>query len=150
LLDGLLPLREPADLVHHNLLHDSDWREDWWVRWFAAAGISGGALRRALSFNHSNLMLQAAIDGLGVALSQQALAGDDLAAGRLVRPFDIELASEHAYYVVAPEAAADRPKIKAFREWLMAEAERTREAAPRRSQDQRPSRRKRATGAAVR
>jgi LysR family glycine cleavage system transcriptional activator len=131
LLKGPVPLRKPADLVHHNLLHDSDWREDWWVRWFAAAGIDSGGLRRALSFNHSNLMLQAAIDGLGVALSQEALAGDDLAAGRLVKPFDIELASEHAYYVVAPEATAERPKVKAFRDWLLAEAQRARESLSR-------------------
>ena len=46
----------------------------------------------------------------------------DLAAGRLVRPFDISLPAQFAYYVVCPEAAAGRPKIVAFREWLMAEA----------------------------
>jgi LysR family glycine cleavage system transcriptional activator len=124
LLEGPTPLREPADLVHHSLLHDSDWREDWWVRWFAAAGIDAGALRRSLSFNASNLLLQAAMDGLGVALSQHALAGDDLAAGRLVKPFDIELSSDYGYYVLTREAAADRPKIRAFREWLFAEVQR--------------------------
>ncbi len=146
LLDGPIPLREPADLVNHSLLHDSDWREDWWVRWFAAAGIDAGALRRALTFNVSDLMLQAAIDGLGVALSLEALAGDDLAAGRLVKPFDIELASEHAFYIVAPEATADRPKIRAFHDWLLAEARRTREGLPKAAEVLPGARRRKAAG----
>lgn len=124
LLEGPVPLRSPADLAGHNLLHDSEWREDYWMRWLSAAGADGLNPRRALSFNYSNLMLQAAIDGLGVALSHDALAGDDLAAGRLVKPFDISLPSEFAYYIVAPEATADRPKIVAFRNWLLEEVAR--------------------------
>jgi LysR family transcriptional regulator, glycine cleavage system transcriptional activator len=122
LLDGPLPLRTPADLRHHALLNDFDWQIDLWQLWFDAAGIPGQVPNHALSFNYSNLMLQAAIDGLGVALSQNVLAGDDLAAGRLVKPFDISLPSEFAYYVVTPEVTAEQPKIKAFRDWLFAEA----------------------------
>lgn len=124
LLDGPAPLREPADIAGHNLLYDSEWHEDYWMRWLAVAGVEGLNPRRALSFNYSNLMLQAAIDGLGLALSHDALAGDDLAAGRLVKPFDICLPSEFAFYVVAPQATADRPKIAAFREWLLSETAR--------------------------
>lgn len=129
LLTGAPPLREPADLLQHVLLNDSDWRQDWWVRWLAAAGIESKIPRRALSFNYSNLMLQAAIDGLGVALTQEALAGDDLAAGRLVRPFALSLSSDYGYYVVAPDETADRPKVAAFRNWLLSEA-RTSSARP--------------------
>jgi LysR family glycine cleavage system transcriptional activator len=66
-------------------------------------------------------MIQAAIDGLGVALSQEALLHDDLTSGRLVKPFDIDMPGDYAYYVVAPEATADRPKVRAFREWVLAE-----------------------------
>ncbi|MEX1205672.1 MAG: transcriptional regulator GcvA [Dongiaceae bacterium] len=122
LLEGPVPLREPADLARHDLLHDFDWLADMWALWLRAAGVESVNPRRALSFNSSNLMLQAAIDGLGVALSQGVLAGDDLAAGRLVKPFDVSLPTEFAYYVVAPEATADRPKVAAFRDWLIAEA----------------------------
>jgi LysR family glycine cleavage system transcriptional activator len=132
LLEGPNAIREPADIARHTLLSDLDWRIDVWQIWFEAAGLGVGGVeaRRALSFNYSNLMIQAAVDGLGVALSQHALAGDDLAAGRLVRPFDISLPTEYAYYVVMPEVSAERPKIAAFREWLKDEAKAGKEAMP--------------------
>jgi LysR family glycine cleavage system transcriptional activator len=122
LLEGASPLRSISDLRHHTLLTEYDWRLDFWQLWLDAAGVEGVVPQHSLSFNYSNLMLQAAIDGLGVCLSQYALAGDDLAAGRLVRPFDIALPTDYAYYVVSPALTADRPKIIAFRDWLTDEA----------------------------
>jgi LysR family glycine cleavage system transcriptional activator len=122
LVEGPLPLKVPADLAHHTLISDYDWRVDFWQLWLEAAGMSDFVVRHSLSFNYSNLMLQAAIDGLGVALSQNALAGDDLAAGRLVRLFDYALPTDYGYYVVVPEGTAQRPKIAAFRDWLLEEA----------------------------
>lgn len=124
LLKGPIPLREPADLIHHNLLYDYDWRENVWLRWLTDAGVKVQSLRHSLSFNHSNLMLQAAADGLGVALTGGPLAGDDLAAGKLVRPFETVLRRETGFFLVAPEATVDRPKVKAFRDWILAEIER--------------------------
>jgi LysR family glycine cleavage system transcriptional activator len=121
LLSGPVPLKSPADLPQHMLMHDSDWPESMWPRWLAIAGVEAVPLKPALSFNYSNLLIQAAIDGLGVALTQEALVRDDLASGRLVKPFDIDMPSEYAYYIVTPEAAAERAKVKAFREWLVAE-----------------------------
>jgi len=53
------------------------------------------------------------------------VATEDLAAGRLVQPFDLELPSECAYYFVAPEASAEQPKIQAFRDWLLQEVDAT-------------------------
>jgi LysR family glycine cleavage system transcriptional activator len=122
LLRGPIPLASISDLRHHSLLNDFDWRVDFWQLWLDAAGITDVVPQHALSFNYSNLMLQAAIDGLGVALSQESLAGDDLAAGRLVKPFDITLPTDYAYYVVSPALTAERPKIAAFRNWLLEEA----------------------------
>ena len=122
LVEGPVPLNVPADLAHHTLISDYDWRVDFWQLWLEAAGMSDFVVRHSLSFNYSNLMLQAAIDGLGVALSQNALAGDDLAAGRLVRLFDYALPTDYGYYVVVPEGTAQRPKIAAFRDWLLEEA----------------------------
>jgi LysR family transcriptional regulator, glycine cleavage system transcriptional activator len=123
LLEGPLPLKNVADLRHHTLLTDYDWRIDFWQLWFDAAGVTDVVPQHALSFNYSNLMLQAAIDGLGVGLSQNALAGDDLAAGRLVKLFDVTLPTDYAYYVVTPELTSERAKIVAFRNWLLDEAQ---------------------------
>jgi LysR family glycine cleavage system transcriptional activator len=122
LLEGPIPLAEPADLSQHTLLQDYDWRVDLWDRWLALAGVTGLVGRRALSFNSSNLMIQAAIDGLGVALSQSVLCGDDLAAGRLIRPFRLSVASDAGYHIVVPRNAAALPKVVAFRSWLLDEA----------------------------
>jgi LysR family glycine cleavage system transcriptional activator len=118
LLEGPRPLRQPDDLGSHTLLHVPGFLEDWQV-WLTAANVDGIDPSRGLRFDLIVNALQAAIDGLGVALGRTALVKGDLAAGRLVAPFDISLPIEAAYYVVAPEQTADQPKIKAFREWLI-------------------------------
>ena len=61
-------------------------------------------------------------NGEGVALGRSVLVADELASGRLIKPFDVNLPVEFAHYVVSPQATKDRPKIKAFREWLLQEA----------------------------
>ena len=77
------------------------------------------------------MVVQAAAEGQGVALARRsALAAGDLAAGRLVKPFEVSLPHELTYYLVCPEATAERPKIAAFRAWLLAEAARPRAAGP--------------------
>ena len=121
LMDGPHPLRRPADLTHHMLLHD-DLPANW-AMWLKVAGATHVDPTRGPAFTDSGMVLQAAIDGMGVALGRSALAGDDLAAGRLIRPFDITLPADNAYYLVYPEHTANRPKIKAFRDWILAEAE---------------------------
>jgi LysR family glycine cleavage system transcriptional activator len=93
-----------------------------WRMWLAAAGVEGVDTDRGMRFSQFDLAIQAAIDGAGVVLGFRSLVADDLAAGRLVIPFDLSLPLSFAYYVVAPEATADRPKVVAFRDWLLAEA----------------------------
>ena len=120
LLHGPRPLREPADLRHHTLLHD-DMRIDWRM-WLMAAGLEGMDgidVTRGPGYNSSALVIQAAIGGQGVALGRSPLVRADLEAGRLVKPFDLTLPSEYAFYLVYPEALAGLPKIKAFTEWLL-------------------------------
>ena len=119
LLEGEHPLRQPSDILHHTLLHD-DSRTDW-TMWFLAAGIEGGDPTRGPAFTDSSLVLQAAVDGQGVALGRSALAAADLDAGRLVKPFDISLEAEFAYYLVCPLATSEHPKIASFRAWLLTE-----------------------------
>jgi LysR family glycine cleavage system transcriptional activator len=115
------PLRTPDDLRHHTLLHD-DMRIDWRM-WLMAAGIEGIDATRGPGYTNSALVIQAAIGGQGVALGRSPLVNADLAAGRLVKPFELALPSEYAFYLVYPEASAAQPKIVAFQEWLSAAAE---------------------------
>jgi LysR family glycine cleavage system transcriptional activator len=119
LLVGPHPLTEPADLRHHTLLHD-EMREDWRM-WLLAAGVQGVDPTRGPGFSQSSTVIQAAIQGLGVALGRSVLVADDLAAGRLVRPFEFSLPTRYGYYVVCAPTAADRPKVAAFRDWLLGE-----------------------------
>ena len=114
------PLNSPGDLRHYRLLHD-DHHQDWRT-WLAAAGATGVDHTKGEFYHHSNLVIQAAIGGQGVALGRSVLVAEALERGLLVRPFDISLPSNLAHYVVAPERTAERPKVKAFRDWLLAEA----------------------------
>lgn len=126
LLEGKHPLRQPKDLRYHTLIHDTTAYQGrpGWRAWLKAAGVEGMDATRDLHFNHLSLALEAAIDAQGVVLSLKPLTADDLAAGHLVIPFDLSLSMEYAYYVICPKAAAERPEITAFREWLLGEAKR--------------------------
>jgi LysR family glycine cleavage system transcriptional activator len=76
---------------------------------------------RGLKFDSVPLVLQAAVSGAGVGIGRRQLVEAELAEGRLVAPFDLELPDAYAYYFVAPETTADQPKLAAFRDWLLAE-----------------------------
>jgi LysR family glycine cleavage system transcriptional activator len=119
LLTGDKPLRRPEDLAHHTLLHATVSREDWQL-WLTAAGLPVTlATRRGMSFDQSFMAIQAAVEGLGIALGRTRFVEADIAAGRLVVPFDIVLPADAGFYVVAPEASADTPRIALFRDWLI-------------------------------
>lgn len=123
--DPKRPLRELADLRHHTLLHEAVYSiPDYttWDRWLAAVGVTGVDTSRGPSFPHTYLCLQAAASGQGVALATNVLIGDYLQAGRLVQPFPQQVKGSYQYYVVCPEATADRPALAAFRAWLLEEA----------------------------
>lgn len=117
---GAHPLRQPEDLRHHVLLHDDDYAG--WELWLGLAGVTGIDARRGPLFTDSGMVVQAAAEGQGVALARRQLAAGDLAAGRLIQPFDVTIPHDLAYYLVCPEATASQPKIAAFRGWLLAEA----------------------------
>lgn len=144
LLKGARPLREPRDLRRHTLVH-VDWEsqgQTWpdWKMWLLAAGVEKQAgAARGIHFSQTALAIQAAIDGQGVALGDSTLVADDLANGRLVRPFDLSLKgpSQFAYYVVCPESSAGQPLVKAFREWVLAEAAQMQAPGGRRQQRKR-------------
>lgn len=125
LLRGPKALNKPADLAHVPLLHDDiiklDGHLPGWRLWLNAAGASNVDPAKGRRFGQSNMSIQAAIEGLGVALGRTPVVADDLAAGRLVKPFDLTVPSGYAYYFVCPPRSIDRPKVAAFRAWLLAE-----------------------------
>ena len=122
LMNGAQPLLHPEDLAHHTLLHTTVYRDDWRL-WLTAAGLPHSiAARRGLTFDLGFMAIQAAIEGLGVALGRGHMVEADIAAGRLIAPFDTELPQDAGYYVVSPEATADAPKVARFRDWLIASA----------------------------
>ncbi len=120
LLRGRGALRSLADLGRQTLLH-LDSRTDW-GKWLEATGASEAGSERGPVFNQASMVIDAAVDGQGVALARTALAAADLIAGRLVRPFAFALQVPYAYWIVCPNPNADLPKIKAFRDWLLSEA----------------------------
>jgi LysR family glycine cleavage system transcriptional activator len=128
LVKGRSSLRAPDDLCRYTLLHIEDETNDvtWadWSMWLRAAKCSAAEAAAGPRFTQSIMAVQAAIEGQGVALAPMSITADDLAAGRLVKPFaDIPgTPTTFAYYVVSPREVADTPKVSAFREWLLAEA----------------------------
>jgi len=121
------PLRSPADLLHHALIHDQAVDRDplapTWAMWLKAAGVAGSPTAPGLTFSVGYMALDAAIAGHGVVLAYSTIAAADLAAGRLVRLFSLALPDLFAYYIVTAPGALERPKVRAFRDWLRHEAD---------------------------
>lgn len=120
LLDSVHPLREPNDLAHFPLLHDMGFGN--WAQWLAAAGADRVDARKGLVLEDMNVALQAAIEGQGVVLAPPALVHADLRAGRLVRPFDVDIPVELSFYLVCEAGRENSPELAPFIEWLRSEA----------------------------
>ncbi|MGY4457336.1 transcriptional regulator GcvA [Bradyrhizobium sp. LB13.1] len=121
LLHGGKPLRSPEDLKSHMLLHTSNANSDDWRLWLTAAGLPADIARQpGITFDMIFMTIQAAIDGIGVAMGRTSYVRDDIAKGRLVVPFKIALPADAGFYLVAPEGRREAPKLAAFREWMIA------------------------------
>ncbi|MGH7098853.1 MAG: transcriptional regulator GcvA [Stellaceae bacterium] len=120
-------LRTPEDLRHHALIYDQAIDRDplapTWPMWLKAAGVKDVPAAAGLSFSASHLALDAAIAGHGVVLAYSSIAAADLAAGRLVRLFSLALPDLFSYFIVTAPGALERHKVRAFRDWLLQEAE---------------------------
>jgi LysR family glycine cleavage system transcriptional activator len=115
------PVETARDLRRHTLLHSTTTRPAW-AQWFAAAGVAGLVPVRHLELDHTYLQLQAAVDGLGVALGTLPLIEADIAAGRLVCPIASPELQADDYQLVIREDRLRDPAIKAFRSWILAAA----------------------------
>ena len=126
LLEGEHPLHTPYDLRFHTLLHDDTVVEESarpsWADWLQSVGVEGVDTSRGPHFSDASLALEAAIEGMGVALAIKPLLCAEIDAGRLVLPFDISAPARWAYFLVTPDSVAEQPAVVAFRDWLLAEA----------------------------
>jgi LysR family glycine cleavage system transcriptional activator len=116
-----VPLRLPGDLRQHTLLHTSSLPR-LWPDWLASAGIPALKPASTLTFDHFYLTLQAAIDGIGIAMGPTALVSGDLAAGRLVAPFAGPRLQSRSYCTYVPDEKFGDELVVLFRSWLEREA----------------------------
>lgn len=120
LLTGKRRLNKPSDVLKFPLIH-LDARADW-TKWLQAADIDAATAIHGPVLNRASMVIDAAINGQGIALARTTLAAFDLIGGRLVRPFAEALRLSRSYWIVCPKATAAVPKIKTFRDWLLTEA----------------------------
>jgi LysR family glycine cleavage system transcriptional activator len=120
LVKGRRRLGQPCDVLKFPLLH-LEGRQDW-PTWLDAAGVSCPDLSHGPIMNRASMLIDAAIDGQGIALARTALAAWDLLNGRLIRPFVAALPLAKSYWIVCPKATSMLPKITKAREWMRAQA----------------------------
>ena len=124
--DPKRPLREPADLRHHVLLHydDPDGRHPWmhWKTWLEVERLADLRPAGSLSFSGYDQIIPAAIAGHGVALGRSPLVRKAMAAGELVAPFKRSADPARAYYAIVSKHSAGRPEVADFVSWLREEA----------------------------
>ena len=128
-----LGLEKPADIARAALLHDET-HEDW-TEWLAVAGLDPALGRRGIVIDDKNALMQAVLNAQGLALIVPSIASADLAAGRLVTPFELALSDGYGFYLVYEKGALEKPKVAAFRAFLREEAafEQSRPARRRRA-----------------
>ena len=125
-------LSSPGDLRHYTLLHsnyadvDSSWPD--WSMWLATAGVDDIDTSRGIIFNQSEMIMEAALEGQGVALVASVMAAGEIAAGRLIQPFETRLPVRLCYHMVTTEQKARSDKVTAFRNWVVAESAYLRES----------------------
>ncbi|MCG6902309.1 MAG: LysR family transcriptional regulator [Rhodobacter sp.] len=126
LLDGEHPLRQPSDIAFHTQLRDEfspfTRNPPSWEFWANENGLTLPRPARVRNFGQSNMVIQAAIQGGGVALGRGPLVVDALVDGRLVRPFAQTARSRLKYWLVYAEGAPDSEKIRLFIDWITSEA----------------------------
>ena len=121
LLTGRNRLRRPADVLKWPLLRLED-QSKAWERWFTLAGVAAPERLPGPVLNRASMLIDAAIEGQGIALARTTLAAWDLIGERIVRPFDLSWQPAGTYWIVSPKATAKVAKIRRFRDWMLAEA----------------------------
>jgi LysR family glycine cleavage system transcriptional activator len=121
LLAGRDRLGKPADVLRWPLLRLED-QSKAWERWFGLAGVTAPKRLAGPVLNRASMLIDAAIEGQGVALARTTLTSWDLIGGRIVRPFDLSWKPAGTYWIVSPKATEKVAKVRRFRDWMLAEA----------------------------
>jgi len=118
------PMRAPEDLLNETLLNLVEFDRNWmtWDAWLRAVGVAEKPAKRGLEFDNYLVLIQAALDGQGIALGGGRLADDFLARGALMRPLEATLRSELAFYLLIPTEAPLGKPAERFRDWILSEA----------------------------
>jgi LysR family glycine cleavage system transcriptional activator len=129
------PVNEPADLAGHTLLHREDSPGSLpldWEMWLQAAEVDNVDPNRGIRYSMESMTIQAALDGHGIALVSNVLVEADIAAGRLIRLFDLGLHVGHdvAYYLAYSPNRVQHSRVAAFRDWILNEVSQTQRLAP--------------------
>lgn len=111
--------RQFEDLLDYPLIHERDRRG--WLQWFRAAGIELRPDNFGNVVDDANLVLQAALDGQGVALGILPFVEEDLHAGRLIRPFSLAVDPGQAYYLIHRRKSLQKQAVRRVRDWLLAQ-----------------------------
>lgn len=117
-------LREPQDLLGETLLHLVEFDRNWvtWAAWLREFDVEGAPSGRGLEFDNYLILIQAALDGQGIALGGGRLAEDFIGHGALVRPIKASLRSEQAFHLLTPRDVPLSEPAMLFRDWILAEA----------------------------
>ncbi len=120
-------LKTPAELQHQRLLHVLGYEEGW-ATWLKAARVTQVNAGEGIQFDSSLLAFEVAACGGGVALGRTSMSALEIAAGRLVRPFDLAVPIREAFHMIAPADGSEHPDAAVFRDWILAEAAAARDA----------------------
>ncbi len=110
------PLSDINNLRHYHLLHDASYQS--WKDWLNLAGVSGINAHKGMINDDTNVLIQAAVEGQGIALGSMIFVEDHLKSGKLIRPFDITLTNNFTYYIIYPAEHLKKPAVRAFKDWL--------------------------------
>lgn len=127
LLQGKPVLRDPQQIFDYTLLVHTI-RPQSWSEWLRGVGVDttahqGAALVKGPRFEHLFMIIQAVVDGLGIAVLPKFLVEQELRSGQIVLAVHRTARSQHAYYLAYPASKADEHKVRVFREWVLAQAE---------------------------
>jgi len=117
------PIKEPKDLLRYPLLNDSPFNVEYWRKWFAAAGVTELEHRQGGAFDSSQMAVQAALSGAGIALVMPQFFREEIRSGRLIQPFPLTIRAGRSHFFACPEQNAAQAKVAAFRDWLLEELE---------------------------